>query len=177
MRRTGSVNRTSFSIRSYRNSDRNACRKLWRQLAEKHAQIYSDPNIAKNGVEDYFDQHLKRVGPRRIWVAVLNAEVVGFVGLVTSADSEDDGEIEPLIVHRDHRGRGIGKGLTVFAAEAAKKLGVKYVTVRPVARNIEALGFFRNAGFDTVGRIELFMDLTGKEWKKGLELHGLKYEY
>ncbi len=169
--------RATIRTRHYRSSDRRECRELWRQLTEKHVDIYSDPSIAKGRVEDYFDKHLDKIGSKRIWVATIESRVVGFVGLVLPEDSEDDGEIEPLIVHRDHRGKGVGSTLALRAAREAERLGVKYVTVRPVARNIEALRFFRDAGFDKVGRVELFKDLTGKKWEKGLQLHDLDFEF
>lgn len=177
MMKDESPKRSAFSIRNYRKVDIGTCRELWRQLAEKHAEIYSDPRIAKEGVEDFFDEHLGKIGPKRIWVATVGLKVVGFVGLVISAESPEDGEIEPLVVHREFRGRGIGKALVDTAGKEARRLGVRYITVRPVARNSEALGFFREAGFDKIGRVELFIDLAGKKWKEGIELHGMTFEF
>ena len=59
----------------------------------------------------------------------------------------------------------------------AKKLNAKFFTVRPTARNVEAIRFFREKGFSRVGQIELFIDLSDKEWKGGIELHGMDFEY
>ena len=168
---------TSVIIRAYRSADRNACRHLWRQLAEKHAEIYSDPEIAREGVEDFFDSHLKKVGSKRIWVATMGRRVVGLIGLIVSEESPEDGEIEPLVIHKDFRGRGVGRQMLYVAEDAAGRLGVKYITVRPVARNIEAVRFFRDAGLDKIGRIELFRDLKDRKWREGIELHGMAFEY
>lgn len=102
-------------------------------------------------------------------------KVVGFVGLVVEGE---DAEIEPLVVARGKRGKGIGRQLVrQAAAAAARAKGVKFLTVRPVARNKEALAFFRAQGLANVGRIELFTDLAGRKWKKGLKIHGLEYRY
>ena len=177
MYRTKQPKKVALSIHSYRSADKRACRELWRQLAEKHAEIYSDPRIARENVESFFDEHLERIGPTRIWVATVGSKVVGFVGLVVSGESAEDGEIEPLVVHKNYRGRGIGRSLADTAGREARRLGVKYITVRPVARNREALGFFREIGFDKIGRIELFIDLTAKKWEQSIELHGMSFEF
>ena len=177
MERRGDTKRDAFYVRHYMKRDLDACRGLWRQLAEKHAEIYSDGSIAGADVEDSFNEHLNKIGPKMIWVATVGSKVVGFVGLMTTPGSKEDGEIEPLIVHRDYRGRGIGRALVDVARKEAIRLGVKFVTVRPVARNKAALKFFRDEGFDKLGKIELFIDLSGKDWEKGIKLHGVDFEF
>jgi ribosomal protein S18 acetylase RimI-like enzyme len=167
--------RRSVEVRGYRKADLAACRRLWEELVEKHREIYADPSIGGDDPGSHFDGHLKRVGPGRIWVAVEGDEVLGFVGLVVEGE---DAEIEPLIVTRERRGSGIGGLLAGEAMAAARDLkGVKFLTVRPVARNKEALDFFHGLGLVNVGRIEIFEDLTGREWRKGLRMHGLDYRY
>jgi len=49
--------------------------------------------------------------------------------------------------------------------------------VRPVARNKRALEFFRSRGFNKIGRVELFVDYTGKDWKEDLKLFDLEFGY
>jgi hypothetical protein len=49
-----------------------------------------------------------------------------------------------------------------------------------VARNVDAISFFRDHGFDTVGHIELFMELGPSApgaWKPGLRLFGRAFDY
>lgn len=102
-------------------------------------------------------------------------EVVGLVGLLVEGE---DAEIEPLVVTRRKRGRGIGNLLAKEAMRSASGIkGVRFLTVRPVARNKEALAFFRKQGFVNIGRMELFADLEGKKWKRGLRIHSLEYNY
>jgi ribosomal protein S18 acetylase RimI-like enzyme len=162
-------------IRVYRKTDLKACRKLWKELTEKHREIYSDPTIGGDDPGMFFDDHLRRVGSKRIWIAEEGGEVVGLVGLVVEGE---DAEIEPLVVAKSRRGRGIGGTLAKEAMTAAKEVeGVKFITVRPVARNKEAIEFFRKQGLVNVGRVEFFTDLAGKKWKKGLRIHGLDFNH
>lgn len=163
------------SVRAYRDVDLGACRRLWKELIEKHREIYADPTIGGDAPGRFFDDHLRRVGPKRIWVAVDGAKVVGFAGLLVEGE---DAEIEPLVVTRRERGKGVGELLVKKAIAAASEMkGVRFVTVRPVARNKEALEFFRKQGLANVGRIELFVDLAGRNWRSGLRIHDLEYGY
>ena len=57
----------SFVIRKYRESNRGECRSLWRELTEWHREIYQDPNIGGEHPEDFFDEHLAKVGPENLW--------------------------------------------------------------------------------------------------------------
>jgi len=165
----------SIVIRGYRKSDLASCRRLWKELVERHREIYADPAIGGDDPGKFFDEHLKRVGPKRLWVAVDGDEVVGLIGLIVEGE---DAEIEPLVVANGSRGRGIGQQLAEQAmAVASATKGVKFLTVRPVARNKEALAFFRAQGLVNIGKVELFADLAHKKWKKGLRIHGLEYRF
>ena len=164
-------------IRRYQPPDLDSCRGLWEELTQHHREIYDDPSIGGDDSGHYFDEHLARVGPERIWVAERDGEVLGFVGLILE---EQGAEVEPVIVASRHRGKGIGRALLSRAVEEARKLGVRYLTVKPVARNVEAISFFHRSGFRTLGHIDLFMDLGQPEpgaWKPGLELFGHSFEY
>jgi len=90
---------------------------------------------------------------------------------------EEEAEMEPVVVHHSHRGKGVGGALVGTAIKEAERLGVKYLNVRPVARNAEAIKFFRAKGFENIRRIELFMDFSDKRWKMGIEVHDLPFRY
>jgi ribosomal protein S18 acetylase RimI-like enzyme len=100
--------------------------------------------------------------------------VVGLVGFLVT---EEEVEVEPLIVAESHRGRGIGSMLVESVVDRIGKTGIKFLSVRPVARNKKALEFFRSKGFDKIGRIELFIDYTGREWKDDLRFFDLDFGY
>ena len=96
-------------IREYQIGDKEQCRSLWKELTEWHREIYQDPTIGGEHPEDEFDKHLAKVGPDRLWVAAHDSQVVGFVGLIVNGE---EAEIEPLIVSKAHRHKGVGKQLT-----------------------------------------------------------------
>ena len=161
-------------ICKYLPTDNEICRSLWRELTERHRQIYQDPSIGGLTPEDYFDKHLAKVGVDNLWVAILNSKVVSLVGLIVN---EEEAEIEPLIVSQPYRNRGIGKRMIETVITETQRLNIKFLSVKPVARNIEAIKFFYNQGFRNIGHIELFIDFSNKEWKKGLNLFNLQFNY
>jgi hypothetical protein len=65
--------------------------------------------------------------------------------------------------------------LVAEARSRARQLGVRFLNVSPVARNVEAIEFFVREGFGNVGHVNLFQDLGGeppRTWREGLHLHG-----
>ena len=162
------------TIRNYQDADLQQCRQLWRELVERHREVYSDPSIGGDRPEEYFDRHLSAVGANNLWVAVYLSKVVGLAGLVTR---EAEVEIEPLVVSKAYRGRGVGSQLVETLIAQARQLKIKYINVSPIARNAEAIEFFYKIGFVNIGQIDLFMDLTGKKWQPCLNIHGKNFNY
>ena len=165
---------TPLDVRKYREVDRAQCRSLWRELTEWHREIYQDPTIGGEHPEDYFDKHLAKVGPDQLWVAIYNSRVVGLVGLMVEGN---EAEIEPLIVSQNYRYKGIGKRLIETVVSEARKKGVSFLSIRPVARNINTIKFLHKQGFRNVGHIDLFMDFSNRAWKSGLEIHRCKFNF
>jgi GNAT superfamily N-acetyltransferase len=169
---------TSFTVRKYEPEDRERCRGLWRELTEWHREIYNDPTIGGEHPEDYFDKHLGRVGADNLWVALDGSNVVGLIGLMVV---DDETEIEPLIVSRAHRGKGVGKHLINRSIDEARKRGVRLLNIKPVARNAKTIRFLYEQGFRNLGYIELFIDLTGARarygWKPGPTIFGCDFNY
>lgn len=155
------------TIRRYRPDDLESCRSLWVELTEWHRQVCQSPEIGAPDPARYFDAHLDRVGPERVWVAEVGGRVVGMAGLVPG---EHEAELEPLVVSERYRGSGIGRKLVKVVVEAARTTGVNHLKVRPVARNELAIRFFHREGFDVLGQIDLLMDLRSTErqdWRVG----------
>lgn len=147
---------------------------MWTELTEKHREIYDNPVIGGDDPGRHFDEHLSRVGTENLYVAVAGSDVVALMGLIKR---EDEVEIEPMVVSREYRDKGIGRMLIDIAFEEARKLGVTFLSVRPVARNVEAMRFFSDRGFRNIGHVELFVDLSGRDWRSRLNLHGVSYDY
>jgi ribosomal protein S18 acetylase RimI-like enzyme len=66
---------------------------------------------------------------------------------VWSAGPGRPGLLEPMGVHREHRGHGYGKAITVAAAAALQELGSSSATVCTPSSNAGAIATYRSAGF------------------------------
>ncbi len=67
-----------------------------------------------------------------------------------------------------------------FGAYEAVTRGYEYLAIRPVARNVDAIQRFYDAGFRTLGgHLDLTMDLAERRhrWLDGAHLHGLDFQY
>ena len=160
-------------IRQYQDGDREQCRALWRELTEHHRIIYDDPRIGGEHPEDYFDKQLKKVGPENLWVAE-DEEVIGLTGL---EPRQEGFAIEPLIVSKPHRGKGIGRALVERMLAEARERGAKFLSMEPVARNVETIAFMHRMGFTQLGQVELLVFFGDLKWRPGFEMHGLEFEY
>jgi ribosomal protein S18 acetylase RimI-like enzyme len=163
-----------LKIRKYEPHDLEKCRSLWKELVVWHREIYQDQKIGGINPEEYFDNHLDEVGPELIWVAIKNAQIVGFIGLIMK---DPEADIEPLIVGKAFRGEGIGEQLIQTDINHESDRVVRFLNVKPVARNIDAIKFFHKQGFRKIGHIELFIDFSDYKWKKGPELFGCSFDY
>jgi GNAT superfamily N-acetyltransferase len=157
------------SIRPFEQQDAAACRSLWAELTRWHRALYDDPSIGGDDPGDAFDRYLEDVPGARLWVAEQRESVVGLVCLIVSGKRA---EIEPVIVSFDIRGQGIGRALVETAVEAARAEGVTQLKASPVARNSSALRFFHALGFDTLGHVDLLLDLERPEdyWRQAESL-------
>jgi N-acetylglutamate synthase-like GNAT family acetyltransferase len=164
-----------FRIRGYEPSDLDPCRQLWLELTEWHRQIYESPGIGGDDPGRKFDEHLERVGAANIWVAEADGTVIGMTGLIPS---DNESELEPIIVTSAWRKLGVGLALAETVFETARARGDRSVTVKPVARNESALQFFHTLGFDALGQLELIADLRppgDQKWRAGASLAGREF--
>lgn len=164
-------------IRPYHEDDICACRSLWADLVQQHRDIYDDQSIGGPDPGEHFDEYLHNPALVQVWVGDDRGKVVGLAGLLVQ---DGEGEIEPVVVARGYRRQGVGQMLVEQAVAEARTRDLRYLNVRPVARNLDAIRFFIEHGFATAGRVELFMDLRGypaRKWKTGLNLHGHDVKY
>jgi ribosomal protein S18 acetylase RimI-like enzyme len=66
---------------------------------------------------------------------------------VWSAGQGRPGLLEPLGVHRDHRGHGYGTAISVAAAAALREMGASSATVCTPSSNVGAVATYVSAGF------------------------------
>ncbi len=164
-------------IRSYEDGDLEVGRNLWVQLTEWHRGIYDAPGIGGDNPGLQFDEHPNKVGSERIWLAESDGEIVGMTGLEPGRD-EGTLQIEPLIVVPEARGSGVGRALVEHLISVIKGLGLRDLNVSVVGRNAEAIRFYHEMGFDTIGYIELFLDTTAateQMWRDGESLAGRSF--
>ncbi len=76
---------------------------------------------------------------------------------VWSAGPGRPGLLEPMGVHREHRGHGYGRAITVAAAAALRELGSSSANVCTPSSNTGAVATYRSAGFRRLPEIR---DLT-----------------
>jgi N-acetylglutamate synthase-like GNAT family acetyltransferase len=161
----------------YADVDYVACRILWAELTEHHRRLYDDVTIGGDDPGHGFDEYLAEPARLRSWVAEFQGRVIGLAGLLIRGQS---GEVEPVVIAATHRGQGHGHQLIQCAVNEARTLGLEYVTLRPVTRNVDAIRSFHAIGFRTMGgQVDLTMDLTRRNhrWQHGVGLHGCNFDY
>jgi len=163
-------------IRDYGPADLDACRGLYAQLVEQHREIYADATIGGDDPGAGFDDYLARPDRVATWVAVDGDSIVGLSGLLWEGG---ESTIEPVVVDRHCRRRGIGRRLVETAIEESRRRGATDVNIEPVARNAAAIQAFHALGFRTLGHLQLFMSLDRDDsyWRSGPELHGRPFGF
>jgi ribosomal protein S18 acetylase RimI-like enzyme len=63
------------------------------------------------------------------------------------------GLLEPMGVHRDHRGHGYGKTITLAAAAALQELGSSSAIVCTPSANVGAVATYKSAGFQQLPEV------------------------
>lgn len=165
------------SIREFEARDADRCRDLWRCLVQRHRDLYDDPALGGPDPGAELDAYLENPRLHRLWVADDAGIVVGLCGLLVQ---DGESELEPIVVDPACRSAGVGGRLAARAVSESRVLGVRYVNVRPVARNLEAIRFFHHEGFRLLGRFELSIALDGASpfgSSRRIEIGDLSFEY
>jgi len=166
----------NVEIRDYQPSDYDACYSLWGELTQHHADIYEDPTIAGDDPGRGFVDYINNPERRATWVAELDNQIVAFAGLLIKWEVQ----IEPVVVSSAYRNSGIGTTLIQYAVQEARKMGFSFLGIQPVARNEKAIALFTSLGFNMLGNVELFQELSpssGRKWKQGITIHGKELRY
>jgi len=78
------------------------------------------------------------------------------VATVWSAGQGRPGLLEPMGVHRDHRGRGHGTAISLAAAAALRELGASSATVCTPSDNVGGVATYAAAGYTSLGDVSDF---------------------
>lgn len=84
----------------------------------------------------------------RCLVAYDDQDIAVTAATVWSAGPARPGLLEPMGVHRNHRGHGFGTAMTVAAAAALRELGSSSATVCTPSANVGAVATYEAAGFE-----------------------------
>jgi GNAT superfamily N-acetyltransferase len=167
------------TIRPYRPSDHSACRRLWAELTEYRSALYDDPTRGGPDPGAGFEEYLTQLNLSGMWVADHEEYGVGgFVGLMLEGR---EGEVEPVVVTSELRGRGIGRALLAKVAEEARRRGLRKLAVSPSVRDASALRTLHAAGFSTIATVTLALDLssaperTSAPHGESLDLYDLQF--
>jgi len=83
----------------------------------------------------------------RCLVAYDDQDTAVAAATVWSAGPARPGLLEPMGVHREHRGHGYGTAITVAAAAALRELGSSSAIVCTESANVSAVATYKSAGF------------------------------
>ena len=158
--------------------DRPAARVLQAALVVHHRLIYQSESIGGADPGGEVDEMLEHAEVGPWWVAerASDGSVIGIIGTLVR---DGEVEVEPISVHPNHRGRGIGRSLLAVVRDFTRDRGIRYLQARPVARNIDTIRFFHSEGLVVMGHVELFQDLRHDSdaepdrWRPGPGIHGL----
>lgn len=103
-------------------------------------------NQPKPWTEKIFRDEL--AADNRTYLVAGDEAVVGFGGVMVIGD---EAHITNLLVDPDHRGRGVGRSLTVGLIEAAIAAGARHLTLEVRKRNEAARALYSRLGLAPVG--------------------------
>jgi len=121
-----------------------------------YAHALPNEQLAALSVEDRVP-YLRRRPPS--FVAEVEGEVVGFVGVGASRDDDAEGELFTIYVLPDHWGAGIGRALLEAGEEELRRLGHEQVVLWVLDDNPRARRFYEIAGWAADGKaqdVEMF---------------------
>lgn len=148
-----------IQVRPYVAADSRAVARLFRELSRTHRELYPGLRVAgSRALDGWFHLHMRRYGARSLRVAEEDGRVVGVVGLIAHRGR---GEVEPLVVAKNCRRRGVGLTLIHAVVEEARRRRWKSLTVGVAPRNRVALRAFHALGFRALTSLDLQMRLQG----------------
>jgi ribosomal protein S18 acetylase RimI-like enzyme len=142
------------TIRRATDSDLDALVRLWKELADYHADLAPEFELAPQA-EDRFRDHLAGLVQDQ-YNCVLLAEDEGHaIGFIIGAVQENPpvfleksvGHIGSAVVTTDCRRRGVGTLLLAEIRRWFRERGVRYIHLSVAAANPAGIGFWRKMGF------------------------------
>jgi GNAT superfamily N-acetyltransferase len=100
-------------------------------------------------------ERLQHSDPDATWVAEVDGELVGLVGIHVSQVLAYDGDaakVSEIVVDDRYRRKGIGARLMEVAEDEARRRGCVVLFLTTAERRKDAHAFYRKLGFEETGR-------------------------
>lgn len=139
-------------------------RDLSREVAEPHLRIEDvDPGRLDDRLAVHHAAFDRSTFTAERWRALAQGPAYSHARSLVGYDDQDNavamvtvwagrpggpGELEPMGVHRDHRGRGHGRAICLAAAVALKEMGASHAFVSTPSSNVGAVATYRAAGYE-----------------------------
>lgn len=144
-------------IRKFTEKDEKPVKECISELKKWETQFDKDYRVSEESVIELYDSIVDPIedGKAHIFVAEINDEVVGFISC--SYENKDDElickkvpclYISDLVIKERFRSRGIGKLLMKRAEKLAKRENMKYLKLDVYSKNIKAIKFYGDLGFN-----------------------------
>lgn len=107
-----------------------------------------------------FVEEMERNPVARYLVLETEGQVIGFAGAHIILD---EGHVTNIAVREDHRGRGLGRKLTLALLQYAADLGARYITLEVRPSNEKAIALYKSLGFIKVSVRKRYYEDNGED--------------
>ena len=155
---TNTPNSGSVRIRHWQPEDRSAILTLHKELQTYERDIRSyrsaKPGLSEEYIKEFDEQLEDPDCDAAFWVAEVSDKVIGFAFCVAEGDILDDPPeqvyLQDLMVTQAARRSGVGRKLMDAVRSFAQERQIFRIQLPVLARNEDAIAFYRAMGFDTV---------------------------
>lgn len=125
-------------------------REFFEEYSAHHRELFQIDELRDAQIADYFARSTGSA-ESATFVAILDGRAVGYIAAHVRAQAEfykvkEVGAISGLMVHRDHRRKGIATRLLAEARAFFLRHGIRYFTVYTAVANQAALEFYERNG-------------------------------
>ena len=146
-------------IKALTQSQRDQVNGLMAQLQATERALSSDRATGDAMAQGHVDYllNLAESSAGAFLTAITGEQIIGFCVVIITKEDECDlhlqdsfkqaGEVTDLIVHPNHRKRGIGRALISAASAHCQARGVRQLKLKTLAQNFQARNAFETLGF------------------------------
>lgn len=132
---------SNIRIREFDPMDADYLVRIHRELRE---------NFEEHDINKEFILNISRRADFRFFVAAINHEIVGFVGVLFHG-GVGRGEIGPICVSLEYQKSGVGREMLQYAINFLRKKGIRRIIAKVKSGNRNGIDFFNRNGFRKEG--------------------------